>query len=55
MSASPYMPKKDLMGNDILVFGYAGAYCDPVMGGYSLGNGYRAYLPELMRFATPDD
>ena len=55
MSASPYMPEKDLMGNDILVFGYAGAYCDPVMGGYSLGNGYRVYLPELMRFATPDD
>ena len=49
------MPENDLMRNDILVFGYTGAYCDPVTAGYSLGNGYRVYLPELMRFAAPDD
>ena len=55
MSATPYMPENDVMGNDILVFGYTGAYCDPVTSVYSLGNGYRVYLPELMRFAAPDD
>ena len=54
MSASPYMPENDLTGNNVLVFGYSGAYCDPVVGGYSLGNGYRAYLPELMCFSAPD-
>ena len=33
---------------------YTGAYRDPVTGGYPLGNGYRVYLPELMRFVQPD-
>ena len=41
------------MGMNPLV-GYAGAYQDPVTGGYPLGNGYRMYLPELTRFAQPD-
>ena len=41
------------MGTNLFV-GYAGAYQDPVTGGYPLGNGYRMYLPELMRFAQPD-
>lgn len=38
-----------------LQLGYTGRYQDPVTGGYSLGNGYRPYLPELMRFARPDN
>ena len=42
------------MGMNLLV-GYTGAYPDPVTGGYPLGNGYRMYLPELMRFTSPDD
>ena len=41
------------MGTNLLV-GYTGAYQDPVTGGYLLGNGYRMYLPELMRFSAPD-
>ena len=41
------------MGTNLLV-GYTGAYQDPVTGGYPLGNGYRMYLPELMRFNSPD-
>ena len=41
------------MGTNLLV-GYTGAYQDPVIGGYPLGNGYRMYLPELMRFNSPD-
>ncbi|ARP92752.1 hypothetical protein CAL14_14780 [Bordetella genomosp. 9] len=34
--------------------GYTGQYRDPVTRGYPLGNGYRFYLPGLMRFAAPD-
>ncbi|WP_231933966.1 RHS repeat-associated core domain-containing protein [Bordetella bronchialis] len=34
---------------------YTGAYRDPVMRGYPLGNAYRWYLPALMRFNKPDD
>ena len=41
------------MSTNLLV-GYAGAYQDPVTGGYPLGNGYRMYLSELMRFNSPD-
>lgn len=37
------------------ILGYTGEYQDPVTGGYPLGNGYRMYLPELMRFSAPDD
>ena len=36
------------------VLGYTGQYRDPVVPGYPLGNGYRTYLPALMRFAQPD-
>ena len=43
------------MESNALLFGYAGAYCDSVTCGYPLGNGYRMYLPELMRFNSPDD
>jgi RHS repeat-associated protein len=39
---------------DYAVLGYTGAYRDAVTGDYPLGNGYRAYLPMLMRFAAPD-
>lgn len=35
--------------------GFTGAYLDPAVSGYVLGNGYRWYLPSLMRFAAPDD
>ena len=41
------------MGTNLLI-GYTGAYQDPVNCGYALGNGYRMYLPELMRFNVPD-
>jgi RHS repeat-associated protein len=34
--------------------GFTGAYQDPVTAAYPLGNGYRWYLPGLMRFNTPD-
>lgn len=33
---------------------YTGERCDPVLCGYHLGNGYRVYLPKLMRFISPD-
>ncbi|WP_427185035.1 RHS repeat-associated core domain-containing protein [Bordetella bronchialis] len=33
---------------------YSGYRHDPLTGGYALGNGYRIYLPALMRFAEPD-
>jgi RHS repeat-associated protein len=36
------------------VLGYTGQYRDPVVPGYRLGNGYRTYLPALMRFGQPD-
>ncbi|ARP89137.1 hypothetical protein CAL14_01525 [Bordetella genomosp. 9] len=35
--------------------GYAGYGADRLTGAYPLGNGYRFYLPWLMRFAAPDD
>lgn len=43
------------MENGDLVFGYTGGYHDPVTGCYPLGNGYRVYFPDLMRFSAPDD
>ena len=41
------------MSTNLLV-SYTGVYQDPVTGGYPLGNGYRMYLPELMRFNSSD-
>ena len=41
------------MGTNLPI-GYTGAYQDPVTSSYPLGNGYRMYLPELMRFNSPD-
>lgn len=35
--------------------GYAGQYRDPVVPGYQLGGGYRAYTPALMRFNASDN
>jgi RHS repeat-associated protein len=35
--------------------GFTGAYLDVVTSAYPLGNGYRWYLPSLMRFNFPDD
>lgn len=34
--------------------GYAAAYNDPIIRSYPLGNGYRQYLPSLMRFNAQD-
>ncbi|MFG3530150.1 RHS repeat-associated core domain-containing protein [Streptomyces sp. NPDC047917] len=36
------------------VLGYDGQRTDPATGWLHLGNGYRAYHPDLMRFTTPD-
>lgn len=36
------------------VTGFTGEYCDPTTGCYLLGNGYRAYNPQIMRFNSPD-
>ncbi|WP_116137777.1 RHS repeat-associated core domain-containing protein [Trinickia diaoshuihuensis] len=33
---------------------FTGAYLEPAIHGYPLGNGYRWYLPGLMRFNAPD-
>ncbi|ANN68740.1 hypothetical protein BAU08_23270 [Bordetella bronchialis] len=38
-----------------MVQGYTGEWRDPVTGVMPLGNGYRIYLPGLMRFSAPDD
>jgi RHS repeat-associated protein len=40
---------------DASVVGYTGAFLDVVAGAYPLGDGYRMYLPWLMRFGAPDD
>lgn len=34
--------------------GFNGERFDPLTGNYHLGNGYRAYSPQLMRFTRPD-
>lgn len=36
------------------VTGFTGQLCESGLGGYLLGNGYRAYSPVLMRFHSPD-
>jgi RHS repeat-associated protein len=35
--------------------GFTGNYHDAVTAAYPLGNGYRCYLPQLLRFNAPDD
>lgn len=40
------------MVQDCVQFG--GERCDPVSGIYPLGNGYRLYNPDIMRFTCPD-
>lgn len=35
--------------------GFTGAYLDSLTAAYPLGNGYRWYLPDLMRFNAPDE
>jgi RHS repeat-associated protein len=37
------------------ILGYTGARVDAATGTYPLGNGYRSYVPGLMRFGAPDD
>jgi RHS repeat-associated protein len=51
-SYSPY--GEDNSPASATVLGYTGQYRDPVLPGYQLGHGYRAYLPALMRFTAPD-
>jgi RHS repeat-associated protein len=41
------------MSTDTIV-GFAGGHQDPITGGYLLGNGYRMYMPALMRFSSGD-
>lgn len=43
--------RKVLMTNPL---GFNGERCDPVTGGYHLGNGYRMYNPRFMRFHGAD-
>jgi RHS repeat-associated protein len=45
---------EDQPGSRSSTLGYTGQYHDPLTPGYQLGNGYRAYLPALMRFTGPD-
>lgn len=39
---------------DVMLPGFTGERRDPLGQGYHLGNGYRAYSPNLMRFTAPD-
>lgn len=41
--------------NSSFILGFTGAYLDPILSGYPLGNGYRVYLPSMMRFSAPDE
>jgi len=54
--ASAYSPYGHRPGKDGLysLSGFNGQRSDPVTGDYLLGNGYRAFNPELMRFNSPD-
>jgi RHS repeat-associated protein len=45
---------EDQPGPRSSTLGYSGQYHDQLTPGYQLGNGYRAYLPALMRFTGPD-
>jgi RHS repeat-associated protein len=40
--------------NSISALHFTGAHWDRVLPAYVLGNGYRSYLPSLMRFSAPD-
>jgi RHS repeat-associated protein len=51
-SYSPYGEDKPTAPKTVL--GYTGQYRDPVVPGYQLGGGYRAYMPALMRFNASD-
>ncbi|NWB93047.1 RHS repeat-associated core domain-containing protein [Pseudomonas agarici] len=56
-SACPvYTPYGGKVNNksDLSAIGYNGEWIDAGLDGYSLGNGYRTYSPELMRFTSPD-
>ncbi|MBV4506560.1 RHS repeat-associated core domain-containing protein [Pseudomonas sp. BW13M1] len=48
----PYGHKHGLVDKPRL--GFTGQLCEPVVGWYSLGNGYRVYNPVLMCFHSPD-
>lgn len=48
----PYGYKHGLTAKPSL--GFTGQLCEPAVGWYSLGNGYRVYNPALMCFHSPD-
>ncbi|CRI59549.1 RHS repeat-associated core domain-containing protein [Pseudomonas sp. CCOS 191] len=48
----PYGYKHGLTAKPSL--GFTGQLCEPAVGWYSLGNGYRVYSPVLMCFHSPD-
>lgn len=43
------------MDKNINILGFGGEFLDNSLDNYHLGNGYRAYNPELMCFTCPDD
>lgn len=38
-----------------VLLAFSGQWLDPVTRGYSLGNGYRLFIPCLLRFCSPDE
>lgn len=43
------------MMNDFSGLRFTGTYFDTITPSYVLGNGYRVYVPSLMRFSVPDE
>lgn len=53
--ASAYAPYGHRPLSGLLsLLGFNGQLMDPLTGHYHLGNGYRPFSPELMRFICPD-
>jgi len=50
---NPYGYRRLAMNS--LPIAYTGEWLEPLIGGYLLGNGYRAYSTTLMRFQSPDN
>ncbi|PQE26124.1 YD repeat-containing protein [Rutstroemia sp. NJR-2017a BBW] len=51
---TPYGCSGPVSGSSSSSIGFGGQWRDPVTGWYHLGNGYRVYNPDLMRFHSPD-
>ncbi|MBV4507331.1 RHS repeat-associated core domain-containing protein [Pseudomonas sp. BW13M1] len=45
---------RSLINEQLSILGFNGEYQERTTGYYLLGNGYRAFSPELMRFTSPD-